>query len=138
MPNIPEFVYIEGDDLQALQGDCQDVIDFARGRFGVDLTYDDNSVIWLSSFIEEYRLRMDAETRHILSLKIAIFLGCAIIHHNGGAWVRTADDNIAVRFPSGAMAFPFTKTDKQFRNGIEDNIYGFYRSIKLLLASDAR
>jgi hypothetical protein len=129
MPTTPEFDYITGEALRALEDDCQDVIDFARRNFGVDLAFNDQSIIWLSSFIEEHRHEMDADTRHAYAVKIAIFLGFAIIHHHGGHWVSTGENNIAVRFPSGAMAFPLTKADKQFENGIADNIYGLYRNI---------
>jgi len=136
MPSSPEFQYITGDALQALEGDCQDVIDFAHRNFGVDLLFNDESIIWLSSFIEEHRRNIDADTRHMYAVKIGIFLGFAIIHHHGGNWVSTDDNNIAVRFPSGAMAFPFTKADKQFESGIVDNIYGLYRNIGRLLNPD--
>lgn len=136
MENPPAFEHITGAPLEALKGDCRDVIEIALKNFGVHLSFNDESITWLSSFIEDHRDRMDSKTQHVASLKIAIFLGCAIIHHHGGQWVRTDGNNLAVRFPNGAMVFPFTKVSKQFQNGIADNIYGLYRNIGRLLKMD--
>jgi hypothetical protein len=133
MENPSQYEVIAGKGLQALKGDCQDIIDFARKNFEVELSFDDKSIQWLSSFIEDQRKEMDPETCHNYGLKIGIFLGFAIIHHHGGEWVTTEGNNIAVRFPSGAMAFPFNKACSQFENGIVDNIYGLYRNLGMLL-----
>jgi hypothetical protein len=133
MTDIPQYALITGDTLRALQEDCNDLVLFIQKRFGVDLTFNDESITWLSSFIEEHRREMDDATRHVASVKISIFLGCAIIDRYGGEWVKSDENNLAVRFPSGAMAFPFNKTCKQFENGIVDNIYGLYRNIDRLL-----
>jgi hypothetical protein len=136
MASVPQFEYVSGAPLEALKGDCQDVIDFARKNFGVELSFNDESIMWLSSFIEENRGQMDADTQHVASVKIGIFLGCAIIHHHGGQWVRTDENDLVVRFPIAAMAFPITKANKQFASGIADNIYGLYRNVGRLLKSE--
>lgn len=134
MADSPKFQVVEGAELEALEEDCQDVIRFAAEKFGVELSFDDQSIHWVSSFIEDHQEGMDSETQRTYAVKFGIFLGCAIIHHFGGTWVLTEDDNLAVRFASGAMAFPVTKTAKQMRNGLVDNIYGLYRHIETLLS----
>jgi hypothetical protein len=133
MEKPPEYELITDEGLEALKGDCQDIVNFARKNFNVELSFDDKSVMWLSSFIEAHREKMDAEERHNSSVKIGIFLGFAIIDRHGGDWVITEGNDIAVKFPSGAMAFPFNKASKQFENGIVDNIYGLYRNMGVVL-----
>jgi len=133
MENTPSYEPITGELLAVLKGDCQDVVAFAANNFRVKLGFDDESIVWLSSFIEDQRGNMDPETRHSWSVRIGIYLGFAVIQRYGGDWVRTEDNNPAVRFSTGAMAFPVTKAGKQFENGIVDNIYGLYRNIGRLL-----
>ena len=130
----PQYELITGELLDTLKGDCLDVIDFAAKNFRVQLAFNDESVVWLSSFIEDQRARMNPETRGSWSVRIGIYLGFAIIGRYGGDWVvRTDGNNPAVRFSNGALAFPLTKAQKQFENGIADNIYGLYRNIERLL-----
>src|SRR5262245_66416951 len=126
MADAPQYALVTGDALKALKEDCNDLVTFIQRSFGVDLTFNDESISWLSSFIEQHRGGLDEATRHVASVKIAIFLGSAIIDRHGGDWVKSDENNLAVRFPSGAMAFPYDKTCKQFENGIVDNIYGLY------------
>ena len=129
-----QYELITGDLLETLKGDCNDVVDFAAKNFRVQLAFNDKSVVWLSAFIEDQRAAMNEESRHSWSVRIGIFLGFAIIERYGGDWVvRSDSNNPAVRFPTGAMAFPLTKAHKQFQNGIADNIYGLYRNIGQLL-----
>lgn len=133
MTDAPKYQVIDGAELEALQQDCQDVTSFIAGKYGVDLTFDDESILWLASFIEANRGEMDRETQRLYAVKIGIFLGCAIIHRHGGVWVRTDDDDLAVRFASGLLAFPITKAAKQLRHGSIDNVYGLYRNVGTLL-----
>ncbi|HYV28874.1 MAG TPA: hypothetical protein VFA77_15160 [Candidatus Eisenbacteria bacterium] len=130
----PQYELITGELLETLKGDCLDVIDFAAKNFRVNLAFSDESIVWLSSFIEDQRGKMDAQTRRSWGVRIGIYLGFAIIGRYGGDWVvRTDSHNPAVRFSTGALAFPLTKAQKQFENGIVDNIYGLYRNIERLL-----
>lgn len=133
MEDIPQYEPLTGEHLEALKGDCQDVVDFASRNFRVNLLFDDESIIWLSSFIEDQRHHMDAETRHTYGVKIGIYLGFAIMERYGGQWVRSEDNYPFVRFSTGDMASPLSKADKQFENGAVDNIYGLYRNIGRLL-----
>ena len=129
-----QYELITGELLETLKGDCQNVVDFAAKNFRVQLGFNDESVVWLSSFIEDQRGNMSAETRQSWSVRIGIFLGFAIIDRYGGDWVvRSDSNNPAVRFSTGALAFPLTKAHKQFENGSVDNIYGLYRNIGRLL-----
>ena len=133
MENTPKYEPITGELLEALKGDCQDVVDFASRNFRVNLSFDDESIVWLSSFIEDQRRQMDAETQHTYGVKIGIYLGFAIIDRYGGQWVRNEDTYPFVKFSTGALANPLAKADKQFENGQVDNIYGLYRNIGRLL-----
>ena len=130
----PQYELITGELLDALKGDCQDTVDFAAKNFRVNLAFSEESIVWLSSFIEDQRGKMDPDTRNSWSVRIGIYLGFAIIERYGGDWVvRSDSNNPAVQFSTGAMAFPVTKARKQFQNGIADNIYGLYRNIGRLL-----
>ena len=134
MDATPKYELITGELLEAIKGDCQDVVEFVAKQYRVRLRFDDRSIVWLSSFIEEQRVSMNPETRHSWSVRIGIYLGFAIIERYEGEWVVTTDGNEpAVQFSTGAMAFPVTKARKQFENGSVDNIYGLYRNIGRLL-----
>ena len=134
MDAAPKYELITGELLEAIKGDCQDVVEFVAKQYQVSLGFDDQSIVWLSSFVEEQRGGMSPETRHSWSVRIGIYLGFAIIERYGGEWVFTTEGNEpAVRFSTGAMAFPVTKACKQFENGSVDNIYGLYRNIGRLL-----
>ncbi len=133
MENTPRYEPITGELLEALKGDCQDVVTFAARNFGINLSFDDKSIVWLAYFIEDQRRQMDAETRHTYAVKIGIYLGFAIIDRYGGEWVTSEDQHPFVRFSTGALANPLAKADKQFENGEVDNIYGLYRNIGRLL-----
>src|SRR2546421_12987304 len=109
-----QYEPISSELLEALKADCQDIVDFAAKNFGVDLAFNDESIQWLSSFIQDQRGKMDAETRRTYSLKIGIYLGFAIIERYGGDLVEDAGNQPGGRFFTGAMAFPSTQGGKQY------------------------
>jgi hypothetical protein len=62
-------------------------------------------------------------------------LGEAIIANYGGNWIHH-EQGLAIEFEDGSIGFPFAKTDKQFENGLEDNIYGLYRYVQSVRSPD--
>ena len=100
------------------------LVDFAFGR-------DRRSVEWLDGFIERQRVRPDLAptTRDGLVDVLGSFLGACIVAESTGRWHVDPEHGVAVRFPDGAMCFPFAKVGKQFADGNEagESIASFHR-----------
>ena len=98
-----QYELITGELLETLKGDCQDVVDFAAKNFRVQLAFNDESVVWLSSFIEDQRGNMSAETRQSWSVRIGIFLGFAIIERYGGEERPSIEAKVGYRKKVGML-----------------------------------
>jgi hypothetical protein len=103
----------------------QPLIDFEFG-------YNSQSIEWLDGYIEQIRTQptTESETQQLV-MNLGSFLGEAIIAAHGGAW---AFDEYGwhIRFDARNRAYPLSKVAKQFQNGAEDSIFGFYSTIPLL------
>ena len=95
------------------------------GRVGVILTYDERGVSALDDIIERVRTRISEEQTENLILGIGLFLGECIRRKYGGEWVEYEGQGV-VMIAEGDYIFPFSKVGKQFDNGDEDSILGFY------------
>lgn len=132
----PNFTEISPELRADIREDALDLARYLNRNEGVDLIFDEKSIIWLSAYIERDRNLWNEAEQHNFGVKIGLFLGEAIIASHGGSWVLMGEDhgnNPAIRFESGALTFPMGKAFRQIENGISDNIYGLYRNIGLLL-----
>lgn len=118
--------------LENIRKNAELVIKVIGENNGVELAFDAGSVEWLDGFIERQRENADDEKIRSLSSVLGSFLGECIINNFGGQWEQT-ENGLAVRFDDGNAAFPFNKTEKQFRNGSDDSIFSFYQTIPLIL-----
>lgn len=100
---------------------------------GVELGYTQESVEWADGYVERLRQSVDAETASQVSKFVGAFLGECIIANYGGAW-REGEGTWGVYFDEKNAAFPFAKVQKQFENGAEDSILGFYEVIPVVFA----
>jgi hypothetical protein len=104
-------------------------------RFGslVDFEFglDRRSVEWLEGYIERMRVRPEfaSGTREGLIAVIGSFLGSCVVAGSTGDWHDDPRHGLGVRFPDGAMCFPFAKVRKQFDDGLEEgeSVLSFYR-----------
>lgn len=104
-------------------------------RFGplVDFEFglDRRSVEWVDGFIERQRARLDLDPaiRDGLISVLGSFLGACVVAESGGRWYTDPEHGVGVRFPDGAMCFPFTKVGKQFTDGNEagESVSSFHR-----------
>ncbi|HLM01059.1 MAG TPA: hypothetical protein VK400_08370 [Pyrinomonadaceae bacterium] len=116
------------DDLEAIKANAVLVLK----TFGQqNLAYDEESVAWLDGYIERNRLNWDAQTGEKLANILGSFLGECIRLNFGGEWQMT-EYGLGIAFSDGNVTFPFTKIRKQIRNGSEDSIADFYKSIPIL------
>ena len=127
MPSQP----INNESRADTMGCAEMMRSIARSRANLELTYDDNSIRQLAGFVESERLNIDQESRDQLVAAVGSFLGEAIIASYGGDWVQH-EHGLGIEFEDGSIGFPFTKAEKHFANGLEDNIYGLYRNIPRL------
>ncbi len=97
-----------------------------------ELGFDEASVEWVDGFIDRQRIRTDLESTDGLVDTLGSFLGECMFRELGASWNRSENGQISVKFSDGNEAFPFNKVRKQFANGGDDSILGFYRSAAAL------
>lgn len=90
------------------------------------------AIAYLDGFIERQRGGGDPGR---LPVVLGSYLGEAMVQHYGGAWVQE-EAGIAVEIRGGLTAFPFNKTEKQFREGAEagQSIASFFDSVPAIIA----
>ena len=109
------------------------VIQHLSQHAGFELAYDQQSVEWIDGFVERQRAREDFNLASAEGLvqNLGSFLGESLRCELGGVW-KQLDDGLAIVFRDGNAAFPFNKVRKQFANGNDDSIAGFYKSAAVL------
>jgi hypothetical protein len=126
--------------IEHIQANAELVIQQLRPLSFDGFGYNAESVAWLEGYIE--RLRQSGtfeteETREGLVSVLGSFLGECIVRCYGGSWTQQ-DGLWCVGFGKGNAAFPFAKVSKQMRNGLDDGIGGFFRTIPVLFAEHHR
>ncbi|PIR97987.1 MAG: hypothetical protein COT89_01920 [Candidatus Colwellbacteria bacterium CG10_big_fil_rev_8_21_14_0_10_42_22] len=111
-------------------------IDTTRDIFGVELDFDEKSILELDNLIQkgwpdEPPIQIDN-----VILLIGSFLGEAIIKTLNGEWEETQQGwGIRVK---NATLMVFSKVKKRLLNGMEDSISFYYTSTKKMLEDDFR
>lgn len=102
---------------------------------GFDFGYDAKSVVWLDGYIERQRARDDITEESIDGLinVFGSYLGECVIACYGGSWENEAGQ-WQVSFDEKNAVYPFAKVRKQFQNGPEDSIKGFFDAIPTVFA----
>ena len=103
-----------------------------RVKLSLNLKYDAESVKVLEGFIERNKLQIPKEDWNGLINSCSAFLGQCIIANYGGHWEKKADGTILIVFNDGNEANPYTKTKKQFENGLEDSVYSMFSVIPVV------
>ena|SRR5262245_11100639 len=109
------------------------VVEQMRKVSGIDFGYDTASVAWLDGFIERHRVRDDVDQQLIDGLVdvFGSYLGECVIRCFGGYW-DNQDGHWRVSLNDAIAVYPFAKVRKQFENGSEDSIRGFFEVIRVL------
>jgi hypothetical protein len=93
----------------------------------IELGYNEESVKWVSGFIDRNRSKFEQKTIDDLIILIGSFLGECIIENTDGRWDFCEDlQSWGVVFKIGNTCFPFNKTAKHFQHGGGDSIFSFY------------
>ena len=96
----------------------------------LSLSYDEESVKFLEGLIERVKPEFKGSEANGLVNSIGAFLGECIIINYGGQWsIDEETQRACIIFDQQNKIFPFSKTAKQFANGLEDSIYSFYTVI---------
>ena len=95
--------------------------------------YNAESVEWLDGFIERQRVRPECDEAfaEAFTSTLGSYLGECAIACFGGEW-RQQGGSWAVGFSDENAAFPFNKVAKQFANGSEDSVLGWFACIPAL------
>src|SRR5262245_6153776 len=117
---------------QAIEANVRLAIDELGPLSDVEFGLNPESVEWVEGFIVRQRGRPGFDPEKVSGLVgvLGSFLGECIVVATGGSWHWTQEHRAwCVRFPNEAMAFPFTKVHKLFREGLEggESIASFYR-----------
>lgn len=105
------------------------------GSYNVTLGYDEKSVEFLDSFINENGSKYSDKQKEQLVNFLGSFLGECIRENYGGKWEVISNDS-AIKFDEKNAIFPFNKIRKQFENGAEDSILSFYQVIPFVFKSN--
>ena len=94
-------------------------------RFGYNL----ESIEWVEGYIERLRKNPDfgRDPKSTLISVFGSYLGECVVRIYGGEWRFYQEDGWGVLLSEGNVAFPFSKVQKLFRNGLEggDSILNF-------------
>lgn len=119
------------DQLENIRRNAELVVKIFAEKNNVNLDFDEDSIEWLDGYIERNRENFDEETIDKMSGVLGSFLGECLCRNFGGVW-EESEYGLAVKFADGNAAYPFNKIRKHFRNGAEDSILSFYRTIPLI------
>ena len=119
------------DQLENIRRNAELVVSVFAENNNVNLGYDEESVEWLDGYVERNRENFDEATIDKLTSVLGSFLGECICRNFGGEWQQT-ENGLAVTFADGNAAYPLNKIGKHFRNGADDSILSFYRTIPLI------
>ena len=102
----------------------------------LNLGYDAASVKFVEGFIERNKVTDDLVGNDGLINSIGAYLGQCIISCYGGSWeIDPKNQTASIVFDAGNKAFPFSKTAKQFENGLGDSIYSFFTVLPIVFKS---
>ena len=128
-----KHVALDETTLRSIEKNVELVKNHFSEQLEVELDFNSESIEWIDGYINRNREKLDSDTVDNLSNIFGSFLGATAIHVYSGAWSLN-DGNLGIYFEdSNSWAFPFAKTQKQFRNGPEDSIYSFFSLIPKLL-----
>jgi hypothetical protein len=103
------------------------VIEQMQSLLGVVLSYDEESVAWLDSYIARIRADLSPEETDKLVSVLGSFFGECIRRRFGGEWKLT-EGRWSIEFGPGNAVFPFAKVGKHFQDDGE-SILGMYKTI---------
>ena len=117
-----------------IRANAEMVVRELRPLSGIDFGYTRESIEWVEGYVERLRNSgelVEVETKDKLISVFGSYLGECIVRQYGGVW--TQQEGVwCVAFSGDNMAFPFAKVAKQFDNGLEDGIAGFFRLIPVI------
>jgi hypothetical protein len=119
---------MSSDERQHIAANVQMVIDELGELTDFDFGLDRRSVEWVDGFIERQRVRPESTPDVVdrLASVLGSYLGECIAEATDGRWMNMPERGWAVELPNGTIAFPIGKVGKQFDNGPEDSVLGFY------------
>jgi hypothetical protein len=130
LPGLHLGSQMSGKVPAAISGNVELVIRIARETLGKQLQCDLAGLDWLDSFVDGQRTAPE-ERRKALAAPLGSFLGECIVQTLQGTWVETIE-GWGVKLPSGAVANPFAKLEKQLENGEEDSVRSFVEVLAVL------
>jgi hypothetical protein len=108
-------------------------------RNELDINFDNDGVKFIEEFIERQKHNFSKEEQNGLVNSLGSFLGQTIINNYGGQWQIDSELQMAcVSFDEKNKVYPFSKTLKQFENGLEDSVYSFYQMIPNIYKLDKK
>ncbi|PIU98370.1 hypothetical protein COS61_01745 [Candidatus Wolfebacteria bacterium CG03_land_8_20_14_0_80_40_12] len=109
-------------------------IDITKKSFGIDLGFDEKSILKLDDLIQEAWPDQPPTQIDNVILLFGSFLGEAIKQTLGGEWVQT-EQGWGIKI-GDATLMVFTKIKKRLLNGIEGSISYYYQITKGMLKNN--
>ncbi|MEW6408352.1 MAG: hypothetical protein AB1465_06730 [Patescibacteria group bacterium] len=109
-------------------------IDTTKQSLGVELGFDEQSILKLDNLIQEAWPDQPPAQLDNVVLLFGSFLGEAIKQTLGGEWIQT-EQGWGIKIDDATLMV-FTKVKKRLLNGMEDSISYYYQSTKGMLKNN--
>jgi hypothetical protein len=119
--------------LEAIKENAELVRSFASNQDGVEYKCNEDAVRWLDGFINDQFRTADQAAKNNLVQNLGCFLGECILNTWDGEWRYSSDYGLGIYFTEKDAVFPFSKVDKQLKNGPDDSVYAMFTSLPALL-----
>jgi len=90
-----------------LHEDAQLVIEVISDKEDVRLDFSADSILWLDTYIDRHRAKLNEGDKTVLREKFGAFLGETIRRHYGGQWVKGNGNHWMIAFGEQSQASPF-------------------------------
>ena len=90
-----------------LHEDAQLVIEVISDKEDVRLDFSADSILWLDTYIDRHRAKLNEGDKTVLREKIGAFLGETIRRHYGGQWVKGNGNHWMIAFGEQNLTWPF-------------------------------
>lgn len=110
-----------------LHEDAQLVIEVISEKEDVRLDFSADSVLWLDTYIDQHRAKLNEGDKTVLREKLGAFLGETIRRHYGGQWVKGSGNHWLIAFDEQSQTSPFDMISGHLDN--QTSLTQFFRRI---------
>lgn len=120
---------------EQLRESAEKLLKLGEKKFGVPLDFSEESLVLADDLITLF-FKLHKQHYYTASTFIGAYLGEVIIENLGGRWM--ADLSLGKVGNLNGIAYPMQRARKRLRDGMEESLVHYYRSLKLSTCREAR